>query len=154
MLTTWSISQKTELQRFVVPMSIDRVSASRDASVLIIVSGSCVSLYRACSKELLVQFVREFEVLSAEFTPDSRWLMLVGYNEVVFRQVSGGCASHSHKFEGGSIMAIAASSGRLAVLNCVVGDDGRGHTRLYASGDAGYCTLWPAEGNLQAVLSR
>ena len=63
-------------------------------------------------------------------------------------------ANHSNKFEGGSIMAIAAASGRLAVLNCVVGDDGRGHTRLYASGDAGYCTLWPAEGNLQAVLSR
>ena len=154
MLTVWSLNQKTVLRRFGVPNSIDCVSASRDASVLIIASGPCVSLYRAFSVELLVQFVYDFDVLSAEFTPDSRWIMLVGHNELVFQQVSGGCARHSHKFEGGSIMAIASASGRCAVLNFSVSDDETGHNQLYGSGDAGYGTLFPAQGILQTVLSR
>lgn len=154
MLTVWSLNQKTALRRFGVPNSIDRVSASRDASVLVIASGPCVSLYRSFSVELLVQFVYDFDVLSAEFTPDSRWIMLVGHNELVFQQVSGGCARHSHKFEGGSIMAIAAASGRCAVLNFSVSNDETGHIQLYGSGDAGYGTLLPAQGILQSVLSR
>ncbi len=136
-----------------VPSSIDRVAASRDASVLIIASGTVVSLFRAYSNELLAQFVSHFDVLSAEFTPDSRWIMIAGHNQILFRQVSGGCASHAHKFEG-SIMAIAAASGRLAVVNLTVDDDGEGGTEIYTNGDAGYSTLFCAKGDLQTILSR
>ena len=93
-------------------------------------------------------------MLAAEFTPDSRWIMIVGRCQVVFRQVSGGSVSHSHKLDSGSIMAIAAASGRLAVLNLVFNDDDVGHAQLYESGDAGYGVLWPSKGNLQRVLSR
>jgi len=153
-LTTWSLSRKAALHRFVIPVSIDRVSASRDSSVLIIASGTHVSLYRALSNEFLVRIIGDFDVLAAEFTPDSRWIMIVGRCQVVFRQVSGGSVSHSHKLDSGSIIAIAAASGRLAVLNLVFNDDDVGHAQLYESGDAGYGVLWPSKGNLQRVLSR
>jgi hypothetical protein len=153
-VATWSLSQKKIVNSFVVPSSIDYIAASRDASVLIIVCGTVVSLFRASSNEMLAQFVANFDVSSAEFTPDSRWIIIVGSNEILFRQVSGGCASHAHKFDAGNIMAIAAASGRFAVLNLVVDDDGNGRTNLYESGDAGYGTLWPAKGNLQMILSR
>ncbi len=136
-----------------VPGSINCVSASRDASVLIIASESVVSLFRAFSNELLAHFVVDFDVLSAEFTPDSRWIMIIGKSEILLRQVSGGCASHSHKFEGPS-MAIAAASGRMAVVDFAVDDDGKYSSQIYASGDSGYSTLTRAKGNLRTILSR
>ena len=113
-----------------------------------------MSLYRALSDELLVQFIGDFDVLAAEFTPDSRWIVLVGRSQVVLRQVSGGCARHSHKLEGGSVMAFSAASGRLAVLNLLGSDDEFDRAQLYESGDAGYAVLLPSEGNLQTALSR
>ena len=153
-LTTWSLSRKTSVHHLAIPCSINHVSVSRDSSVLIIASGSNVSLYRALSDELLVQFIGDFDVLAAEFTPDSRWIMLVGRSQVVLRQVSGGCARHSHKLEGVSVMAFSAASGRLAVLNFLGSDDEFDRVQLYESGDAGYAVLLPSEGNLQTALSR
>jgi WD40 repeat protein len=153
LIITWSLSQKTILRRFVIPISINHFAASRDASVFIVASGACVSLYRSCSNELLVNLVSDFDVLAAEFTPDSRWIMLIGHSEVMFRQVSGGNSSHLHRFQGGSIMALASANGKLAVLNVVLNDDEKGHAQLYESGHAGYSTLWPAKSHLQTTLS-
>jgi hypothetical protein len=137
----------------VIANSIDRVAASRDASVLIVSTGTVVSLYRAYSNELLAQFVGDFDILSAEFTPDSRWIVVIGNNQIMFQQVSGGCSRHSHKFES-SIMAIASASGRLAVVNFTVDDNGKGSTKIYASGDAGYSSLSLAQGTLTSILTR
>jgi hypothetical protein len=154
LLTTWNLNQKAVLRQFLIPSSIEHVAASRDASVVVVSSGASVSLYRAISNELLFHLVCDFDVFAAEFTPDSRWIMIIGRREVLFRQVSGGCASHKHVLEDGSIMAIAAASGRLALLNFLISPDDKDYIQVYHCGESGYGSIWPIQSDLQTVLTR
>jgi hypothetical protein len=139
------LNQKAVLRQFLIPSSIEHVAASRDASVVVVSSGASVSLYRAISNELLFHLVCDFDVFAAEFTPDSRWIMIIGRREVLFRQVSGGCASHKHVLEDGSIMAL---------LNFLFSPDDKDYIQVYHCGESGYGSIWPIQSDLQTVLTR
>jgi hypothetical protein len=140
------LNQKAVLRQFLIPSSIEHVAASRDASVVVVSSGASVSLYRAISNELLFHLVCDFDVFAAEFTPDSRWIMIIGRREVLFR--------HKHVLEDGSIMAIAAASGRLALLNFLFSPDDKDYIQVYHCGESGYGSIWPIQSDLQTVLTR